>query len=280
MAREVFGHVGGGTWGAIPLRSSGSRVPLFLVHPADGDVLAFAMLARRLGPDQPTYGLRARGIDDGMPPHSTMAEMATDYVAAIRNVQPHGPYVLGGYCMGGPVALEMARQLDDAGDEVAMLVLLDPRFRRPDGLRYRGWRARRRLRLARHRAERDVGLAWRRARERQLVQTFNRRLRSALSKPSENPEIAKALARMREDYRASPFDFPTTVVVSDQFCREVLPPWQIEAMVERPDRWVRLAGPHGRLLLPPNVDVVAAEIRAALDEAVASPAAALSGGSA
>ena len=61
MAREVFGGVGSGTWGAIPLRSAGSRAPLFLVHPGDGDVLAFAMLARRLGADQPTYGLRARG---------------------------------------------------------------------------------------------------------------------------------------------------------------------------------------------------------------------------
>jgi thioesterase domain-containing protein len=256
------------------LRSSGNRTPLFLVHPADGDVLSFAVLARRLGPDQPTYGLRARGIDDGLPPHSTLVEMATDYVAAVRSVQPHGPYALGGYCMGCPVAVEMARQLEDAGEEVAMLVLLDPRFRRPDGLRYREWRARRGLGLAWQRAGRGVGLAVRRARERQLAQTLNRRVRTVLGKPAETTEIAKALARIREDYPIRPFGFPTTVVVTDEFCRTVVPEWQMEEMVERPAHWRRLPGPHLGLLLPPNVEVVAAEIRGTLDQALGSTTAA------
>ena len=95
-----------------------------------------------------------------------------------------------------------------------------------------------------------------------------------LSKPSETPEIAKTLARMREDYPVSAVRLPHHPRHVGEFCREMLPPWHIEAIIERPDRWSRLPGPHGRLLLPPNVDVVAVEIRAALDEALASPAAA------
>ncbi len=274
MAREIFEHVGSGSWGAIPLRPSGSRPPLFLVHGADGDVLAFAVLARRLGADQPTYGLRARGIDDGASPHASLAEMGTDYVSAIRDVQPRGPYLLGGYCMGAPVAVEMARQLESAGEDVAILVLLDPRFRKPNGLRYRAWRARRSAGLALERTRRSVGLAWQRARERQLVPAFNRRVRSMLAKPLEVPEVSKSLARIREDDPVQPFDFPAAVVVSDEFCRAILPQWYLASVVRSPWRWSRLPGEHRRLLLPPNVDVVAAEIEAAIDAAVDSSAAA------
>ena len=274
MTREIFDHVGTGSWGAIPLRPSGSRAPLFLVHGADGDGLAFALLTRRLDPDQPAYGLRARGIDDGAPPHASLTEMATEYVAAIRELQPRGPYLLGGYCMGAPVAVEMARQLELAGERVALLVLLDPRFRKPNGLRYREWQARRGTWLAVERTRRSAGLAWRRARERQLVPALTRRVRSMLAKPLEVPEVSKTLARIREDDPVQPFDIPATVVVSDEFCRTILPQWYLESVVRRPWRWSRLPGEHQRLLLPPNVDAVAAEIEAAIGATVDSSAAA------
>jgi hypothetical protein len=69
------------------------------------------VLARLLGPDQPTYGLRARGLDDGESIPSSPVEIAADYVDAVRRVQPRGPYMLGGFCLGGAVAVEMAAQL-------------------------------------------------------------------------------------------------------------------------------------------------------------------------
>jgi hypothetical protein len=65
MAHEIFAGIGVGTSGIVPLQAFGTRTPLFLVHPGDGDVLAYPVLARLLGPDQPSYALRARGIDDG-----------------------------------------------------------------------------------------------------------------------------------------------------------------------------------------------------------------------
>jgi thioesterase domain-containing protein len=258
MAREVFAGLGLGSSGVVPLQASGSRTPLFLVHPLDGDVVSFAVLSRRLGPDQPSYGLRARGIDDGTSIQSSLVEMAADYVADVRRVQPRGPYMLGGFCLGAPVAVEMVSQLRAAGEEVTTLVLLDPRFRKPDGPRYGLWRARRKMRL--------VG---RRVRERQFVQAVRRRI-AGKATPSPAGGISAALGRIREGYTARPFSLPATVIVSDEFEQNVLPAWYLKSIVRRPRSWKRLPGPHSGLLLPPTVDEVASEIHAALDEAVAS----------
>ncbi|HEX8272563.1 MAG TPA: amino acid adenylation domain-containing protein [Longimicrobiaceae bacterium] len=109
----------------VPIRPEGKRTPLFLVHPVGGDVLAYAALARHLDPDQPVYGLRSRGLADGEEPAATVEEMAADYLRALREAQPAGPYRLGGWSMGGVVAFEMARQLEAAGEAVATLALID-----------------------------------------------------------------------------------------------------------------------------------------------------------
>ncbi len=109
----------------VPIRPGGSRAPLFLVHPVGGDVLAYAALARRLDPEQPVYGLRSRGLAAGVEPARTVEEMASDYLRAMREVQPAGPYRLGGWSMGGVVAFEMARRLEAAGERVERLVLVD-----------------------------------------------------------------------------------------------------------------------------------------------------------
>ncbi|HEX7243487.1 MAG TPA: AMP-binding protein, partial [Longimicrobiaceae bacterium] len=109
----------------VPIRASGGRAPLFFVHPVGGDVLCYAPLGRRLGADQPFYALRARGLTPGEPPHDTVEAMASDYLDALRAAQPHGPYRLGGWSMGGVVAFEMARRLEAAGEAVDALVLVD-----------------------------------------------------------------------------------------------------------------------------------------------------------
>ncbi|MEW5928157.1 MAG: non-ribosomal peptide synthase/polyketide synthase [Gemmatimonadota bacterium] len=125
LAEEVRRGGGGETPLLVPLRPGGSRTPLFLVHPVGGEVMAYAALTRRLHPEQPVYALRSRGIEPGEKPSWTVEEMARDYLAAIRRVQPAGPYRLGGWSMGGVVAYEMARQLEAAGEETEKLVLID-----------------------------------------------------------------------------------------------------------------------------------------------------------
>ncbi len=109
----------------VPLQPGGSRPPLFFVHPAAGVVFPYVELARTLGPEQPFYGLQALGLDGLSSPDQRIEDMATRYVAALRSVQPEGPYHLGGFSFGCLVAFEMAQQLSAAGEEVALLALVD-----------------------------------------------------------------------------------------------------------------------------------------------------------
>ncbi|WP_437840118.1 beta-ketoacyl synthase N-terminal-like domain-containing protein [Sorangium sp. So ce1153] len=110
---------------AVPLQPRGTKRPLFFVHPAAGVVFPYVELSRLLGPDRPFYGLQARGLDGMEPPDTTIEAMARHYVAAMRRVQPEGPYHLGGFSFGGLVAFETAQQLVRAGHRVELLAMLD-----------------------------------------------------------------------------------------------------------------------------------------------------------
>jgi thioesterase domain-containing protein len=109
----------------VRIRAGGGAAPFFCVHGAGGNVLNFRDLAQRLGPEWPVYGLQARGVDGLQEPHGSIEAMAEAYLAEVRAVQPHGPYLLGGYSGGGVIAFEMAHQLRRAGEAVAAVVLLD-----------------------------------------------------------------------------------------------------------------------------------------------------------
>ncbi len=128
LARAVRSHTGPTPWSPLVELQEGSRVraPLFCIHAMGGEVLCYAELARYLGPDQPFYGLQARSWaePDAEPPRS-IEEMAASYLAAIRQVQPAGPYHLAGWSLGGIIALEMAQQLHAEGDSVALLAIFD-----------------------------------------------------------------------------------------------------------------------------------------------------------
>ena len=114
----------------VPVQSGGSCPPLFFLH---GDLwggLYCRKLARLLGQDQPFYGVMPNGFD-GRPLLPTIEAMAEENIRLLMAFQPQGPYLLGGYCNGGLVAYEMARQLEQRGLEVGILVLLDtgvPRY--------------------------------------------------------------------------------------------------------------------------------------------------------
>jgi amino acid adenylation domain-containing protein len=112
----------------VAIQPGGNRRPLFLIHPAGGHVFPYVHLANCLGPDQPCYGLQARGVEEGQEPHKRIEEMADYYINAMRTVQAEGPYLLGGWSMGGVVALEMAQQLHAQGQRTALLALLDTRI--------------------------------------------------------------------------------------------------------------------------------------------------------
>jgi amino acid adenylation domain-containing protein len=117
------------TWQTLvqfyPSSRNMERLPFFCVHPSSGDTFAYADLARCIGPDQPFYAFQSRGLDGKQEPLESIEAMAGYYISLLRSVQPRGPYLIGGWSMGGIVAYEMAQQLSTQGESVALLAMLD-----------------------------------------------------------------------------------------------------------------------------------------------------------
>ncbi|MFI0977110.1 amino acid adenylation domain-containing protein [Streptomyces sp. NPDC021093] len=110
----------------LPLRATGDRPPLFAFHPAGGISWCYSGLLSRLDTQQPLYGLQARGLHgDGEQLPATMEEMAADYIEQMRTVRPHGPYRLIGWSVGGVLAHTVAVRLQEAGEQVELLALMD-----------------------------------------------------------------------------------------------------------------------------------------------------------
>ncbi|HYQ84678.1 MAG TPA: alpha/beta fold hydrolase, partial [Rubrobacter sp.] len=107
------------------LQAGDGRRPLFMVHQVGGNVYTFRALGKALGADQPLYGLRSLGLEEGEEPFARVEEMAEHYLKLVREVQPAGPYRIGGASMGGMVAFEMAHRLRAAGAAVELLTLMD-----------------------------------------------------------------------------------------------------------------------------------------------------------
>ncbi|MGV9869593.1 thioesterase domain-containing protein, partial [Rhodococcus koreensis] len=108
----------------LPLSTTGTGSPVFCIHPAIGLAWCFTGLVQYLG-DRPVYGLQSPALTDPDLHVGSLEDLAARYVDRIRAVQPHGPYHLVGYSVGGQIAQEMAVQLTAAGDEVVTLAMLD-----------------------------------------------------------------------------------------------------------------------------------------------------------
>lgn len=110
----------------IPVRPQGSNPPLFLVHGAHGLTFLRPDFFDYLDPEIPVYVFYAKGFDGRHTPNESVESIAADYIDAMRERYPNGPYYLAGMCAGTLVALEMAQQLRREDDSVATLVLIDP----------------------------------------------------------------------------------------------------------------------------------------------------------
>jgi amino acid adenylation domain-containing protein len=108
----------------VNIQPGAAKRPFFCVHAAGGNVLSYHEMGQNFDPERPLYGLQAVGFD-GTPPHTTLEAMAELYNREIRKCQPEGPYMIGGWCLGGKIAYEMARQFHAQGQQVALLVLFD-----------------------------------------------------------------------------------------------------------------------------------------------------------
>jgi thioesterase domain-containing protein len=109
----------------VPLRTEGTKPPLFVVHGVDGTLPRFHVLVRHLEPDRPIYGIQSQALLGETVALTSVEELAAYYIQGIQAVVPHGPYHFLGFSFGGLVAFEMARQLRDRGEQVGMLGMLD-----------------------------------------------------------------------------------------------------------------------------------------------------------
>ncbi|MGC4029157.1 MAG: beta-ketoacyl synthase N-terminal-like domain-containing protein [Steroidobacteraceae bacterium] len=115
----------------VPMHSGpvANRTPLFMVAGMFGNVLNLSHLAHLLGEERPFYALQARGLFGDMEPHESFEDAARDYIEEMRQVQPQGPYLVGGFSGGGIIAYEIAKQLLAAGEQVSKVILLDTPIR-------------------------------------------------------------------------------------------------------------------------------------------------------
>jgi amino acid adenylation domain-containing protein/non-ribosomal peptide synthase protein (TIGR01720 family) len=116
----------------VRLHDGVAEPPLFCIHGLGGHVAAFVPLARQLRPERLVYGLQAQGLAADQQPHNRIEDMAAYYVDEIRSLQPQGPYLLAGWSMGGLIALEVARRLNDVGQHVGLVAMLDTHLAVPD----------------------------------------------------------------------------------------------------------------------------------------------------
>ena len=109
----------------VRLKQGSGRPAVFFVHDADGQVLLYRNIAYRLDAQHPCYALQPQVDAQGVVRHAEMSEMVSHYIEKIRLVQPHGPYILAGLCVGGNIAFEIGRRLQHDGETVAMVALFD-----------------------------------------------------------------------------------------------------------------------------------------------------------
>jgi amino acid adenylation domain-containing protein len=109
----------------VEIQPHGEESPLFFMHPLGGEVMCYRKLAMHLGSERPFYALQPQGLDGKETPHTRVEDMASRYIRDMQNVQPQGPYFIGGFSFGGIIALEVAQQLQQQGEEVASLIMLD-----------------------------------------------------------------------------------------------------------------------------------------------------------
>ncbi len=259
----------------VAIQPAGSRRPFFCMHDEFGDVIAYRVLARLLGPDQPVFGLRARGLDGKEVPFDRVEDMAALYVAEIRKMQPTGPYRLGGNCFGGVVAFEVAQQLKAAGEKVDFLALLDTSF--PTGrIRNRvGWHLHR---LARKSvSEVLIHLAQLTGRSSKRIALKLRgvlrpfRPQNAAEIVSASDRILAANNRAMSRYRAKSNDRPVVLFCIGQphnhlgWRKVIRPNLRIASLPESGTE-----ADNGHIVQPPHVGQLAAALRQGLPETNAS----------
>jgi amino acid adenylation domain-containing protein len=254
----------------------GTGRPLFIVHGILGNVVQLAPLARLVRTERPIWALQARGVDARFEPHRTIDEMAEAYLAAIRSLQPEGPYSLAGYSFGGLIAFDMAVRLRRRGAPVDLLALFESDLHErhlPLGAKIAyQWTLARRVVRSLAALPRAAWLEYLRAKLRKLKAKFE-------TGPPEVPELLQGVEadlaeRYRQMYeiglgefrrfRPRRYDGPLSVfaVPGERFdACDPLPIWRRAA---RTLEVFRIDGDHSTIMDPPHVQSLADQLTSCL----------------
>lgn len=254
----------------------GDKTPFFLVAGMFGNVLNLRHLAHLLGNERRFYGVQALGLYGAHQPHETFEAMARDYLVELRRVQPSGPYLLGGFSGGGITAFEMARELRAAGEEVALLAMLDTAL--PTSLTLSANdRARMFWQRVRRRGPSAVA-EWARDKVRWEIARIRKRrqMETAHPQPSEfrSEEIGAAFMRALGRYTVRPYPGVLTLFRPKLEIEHVLGPGRMinsqrefvfpdngwGPYVQRLDVY-EVPGNHDSMVLEPNVRVLANKLQ-------------------
>jgi len=245
----------------VPIQPVGTRPPFFCVHGVGGNVLNFRELAQLMSPEHPFYGLQAQGLNGERPCFSRVEEMAVHYLKELKTLQPEGPYFIGGYSFGGLVAYEMAQQLRASGESVGLLALLDTYAGRLRSV------SRSVLRMMMHpsrqRLFRDMPKA--------AGESLQRRVRGLMiSRVLKN--VLRSNQTAADHYILQPYAGKITLFRASEL--------SLRSSEELYSAWTNLAlggldlqeitGDHGGVLVSPQVDVLAAKLKASIDKNVVS----------
>lgn len=245
----------------LPLRIGGSRSPLFLIHAIGGSAASYLPMVELLDPAQPVYAFDATSVRPG----STIPGIAAQYLAQLREVQPHGPYRLAGWSVGGVIAQQMAVELRIAGEDVGLLTLLDAVPSEPDaevpgpaGLL--GWFLHdlvsiRGLPAPDPQLSQDVpesellSHALDQLVEQQVIEDADR------AYVATRFEVFSELARAFLRHRPAPLDCPIELVLAARGAVDPVPRWQAVGgpLITHP-----VPGNHYTMLQPPHLGLVAA----------------------
>ena len=258
---------------ALPvlLRRGSASMPLFIVPGFGGSVMELYALARLLPADYSVYGIRASGSEPGEAVHERIEDMGSAYLAAIREIQAHGPYVIAGYSMGGLVAYEMAQHLVAEGERVALLVLIDT------GVHERYWPAdawleHSKRRLAHH-ARRMRRLAWSELAPAfahvtgALLKRVGRATGVAATIDTAGPVLPETLRRLRRAgliafaaYHPRASGLPITLLSSDVNASNLCDPRRVWRKLTPALTIYDVPGSHMTMIRPPHLPALAAQL--------------------
>ena len=257
----------------VPLRSQGSKLPLFLVAPGAYTALHYLDLVNLLDSEQPVYGLQSRGLEEDQEPHYSIEAMAAHYLEEILQLNFEGPYLLGGRCgLGASVAFEMAQQLQQQGKQVNLVAFIDPT-----------WNAFRRF-FKTAPTQKSIGHYLRRLRyklskglEKYLRSTAKKSTRAVVAESKLNVTsmtsydqriqfIERIHKRAMQNYL--PQVYPGKIILfqaEDRFTMTEYDRW--EALAKQGLERHSITGKHQHMLQEPNIQVLAQKLQICLDRA-------------